>query len=216
MLMHCIKGTFVIGQHHPVILTGYKNTPLIAFAAYRPVVLVADHTQKIVNVVSVPLDEDNVGHEKVLTMPFGVTRLPPLAGEANQQLLVTIYPNPYTDIGSIPVIAPTAWAQVRLSQESMNMMRPVLVQTPVAAVAPSNDVDIEMVDGNQAQEEHMEAKPKVVVIYSGTQELPQSTTFLQADVVIKAMTTHAVSSTRRNMAIYRIRATICQVAKVLI
>lgn len=184
VLMHSMKGTFVIGQHHPVILTGYKNTPLIAFAAYRPVVLVVDHTQKIVHVVSVPLDED--------TMPFGVTRLPPLAGEANQQLLVTIYPNPYTDIGSIPVIAPTAWAQVKLAQASMNMERPVVVQTPVAAVAPSDDVDIEMVDGNEAQEEHMEAKPKVVVIYSGTQESPQSTTFLQADVVIKAMTTHAV------------------------
>jgi hypothetical protein len=55
MLMHTMGGTFVIGQHHPVILTGYMETPLIRFATYRPVVLVVDHTKKIVHVVSVPL-----------------------------------------------------------------------------------------------------------------------------------------------------------------
>jgi hypothetical protein len=59
ILMHSMSGTFVIGQHHPVLLTGYSDTPLlINFAAHRPVVLVVDHTKHIVDVVSIPLDED--------------------------------------------------------------------------------------------------------------------------------------------------------------
>ena len=196
MLMHKMSGTFVVGQHHPVILTGYTSTPLIRFSAYRPVVLVVDHTMKIVHVVSVPLDEDNVGQDKVLTMPFGVTRVHPLAGEANQQLLVTVYPSPFTDMGSLPTIAQTAWVQAARAKASMNVDRPVPVKAPAlaAAVAQQNeDADVIIVEAKEPDNVvAVVAQPKVVVIYSGTPEVPRFTSFLQADVVIKAMTTHAV------------------------
>jgi hypothetical protein len=196
MLMHKMSGTFVVGKHHPVILTGYTSTPLIRFSAYRPVVLVVDHTMKIVHVVSVPLDEDNVGQDKVLTMPFGVTRVHPLAGEANQQLLVTVYPNPFTDMGSLPTIARTAWMQAARAKASMNVDRPVPVKAPAvaAAVAQQNeDADVIIVEAKEPDNVvAVVAQPKVVVIYSGTPEVPRFTSFLQADVVIKAMTTHAV------------------------
>ncbi len=100
--------------------------------------------------------------------------------ETNQQLLVTVYPNPFT-----VAIEDTAWKKVALTQALMNMERPVLVQAPVAK---NEDVDMVMDDDKEAQEELAMA----VVNLLGTLELPRFNTFLQADFVIKAMTTHVV------------------------
>jgi hypothetical protein len=206
--IHNMWGNFGIGQHHSVALTGFSQRPLIKFAAQRPVVLVIDHFKKVIYMVYVPLDEATVGKDKVLIMPFGVTRIPALGNEANQQLLVEVYPNPYTSKDSLPTLSNDAWTHACNLAADIKMDRPEIPQpapqqaqrqglygdSSSSSSAPTSISGLEQVttllDNNDEKE--MSIPPRVVVIYSGIPEIPYFTSKLEPDVLIKAMTTHVV------------------------
>ena len=93
LLLHHITATSVTLQEeeYVVFVSGYQNTRLTEYKAKNPLVLIANHTEKVLYVVPVPLDEASIG-KAVLCCPMVFK-----ANKADNTLVCSILPAPTTD-----------------------------------------------------------------------------------------------------------------------
>jgi hypothetical protein len=197
MLMQSISGSFNIGHHHAIILSGYNNTPLHRFLEHRPVVMILDHVKKVINVVSVSLDQFTV-QESITTIPLGVTAK---SQEGTvQRMVVEIFPNSHTCNGYLSNFRDDGWASIARAEASLTgelQQEPVIapaagevvenvahdaVQAPAAAAAASSAAEVPTT--------MIGAGP--VLVYSGAPENHHLTDLIRPAALIRAMTTHAV------------------------
>jgi hypothetical protein len=94
-LLHHIRisETLHHGKEFAVFVSGYDCTKLTMFQARNPVVMVANHTEKSLYIVPVPLDAATIG-DATICSPLVVKR-------EGDSLICSILPTPTTDVGKM-------------------------------------------------------------------------------------------------------------------
>ena len=93
LLLHHIKISppALEETEYVIFVSGYSHTPLTRYKEENPLVLIANHEEKVLYVVPVPLDEASIG-KAILCCPMVIK-----ADKAENTLICSILPAPTTD-----------------------------------------------------------------------------------------------------------------------
>lgn len=138
LLQHITLTSHLDDTSRTIFVSGYHNHALHTYKKHNPLVLVADHSNKTLYIVPIPLDTATIGHDATICCPLVIKR-----NISNNTLVCSVLPTPTIETGvycSGPVTSSTAFSRAILHGDSLLDQSQPIVQSLPRVTHASNTV----------------------------------------------------------------------------
>lgn len=136
LLQHITLTSHLDETSRAIFISGYHSHALHTYKKHNPLVLVADHSNKTLYIVPVPLDTATIGHDATICCPLVIQK-----NASSNTLICSVLPTPTTETGvycSGPITSSTAFSRAINHGDALLQQPLPIVQSLLQVTHASN------------------------------------------------------------------------------